>query len=145
MNRTRLKNVQRATHVPGAERLHRGEPLFRDLHALARDDVLDALADALRAERREPEPRASRLQRRDDLRDVVSDEAEARVFRVFFNDATQRELRVFRHAVALVEDDELEPGRVEAHRGREGLDLVPHDVDAAVCEEEEGKTAAAAR
>jgi len=25
------------------------------------------------------------------------------------------------------------------------LDLVPHDVDAAVCEEEEGKTAAAAR
>ena len=52
---------------------------------------------------------------------------------VLLDDPPQRELRVLGHAVALVQDDQLEALAAETHRGGEGLDLVAHDVDAAIC------------
>jgi hypothetical protein len=54
------------------------------------------------------------------------------VLGVFFDDPPKRELRVFGHAVALVQDDQLEPSGPEPHGARETLDLVSHDVDAAI-------------
>ena len=66
-------------------------------HAVARrrkhvlfsiDHVLQAAAHVALPERREAEARAARLQRRDDLADVVADEAEAHVARVLLHHCT---------------------------------------------------------
>ena len=49
------------------------------------NDVLQARANVALAQGREAEARAARLQRRDDLADVVADQAETRVPRVLLN------------------------------------------------------------
>ena len=62
-----------------------------------------------------------------------TDEAEARVLVVVLDDAPQRELRLVRHVVRLVEDHELRVlRREELLRRGKGADLLPHDVDAAL-------------
>jgi hypothetical protein len=50
--------------------------------------ALQALAHVHLRQRREAEARAPRLQRRDDLADVVADQAEARAAGVLLNDCT---------------------------------------------------------
>lgn len=111
---------------------YRRDALGRDVQPLRVHHVLHAISHRLGAERGEAEPGASRLQGGDDLRHVVADEAEAGVLGVLLDDAPQRELRVFGHAVALVEDDEFETRGVEAHGACEGLHFVAHHVDPAV-------------
>jgi hypothetical protein len=73
------------------------------------------------------------LQRRNDFAHVIADQTKPGVLGVFLDDSPQRELRVFGHGIALVEDDQLEPLASETHRARERLDLVSDDVDAAIC------------
>lgn len=46
--------------------------------------------------------------------------------------SAKRELRVARHGVRLVEDNELHPGAEQPLRPRELLDLAPNDFDASV-------------
>ena len=134
----RLQDVQRPSHVTRPESRHRVDGVIRDLEVLLTHHELHAVLHGVWPEGREPEPGAPRLERGDHLRDVVADEAEAGVLGVLFDDSTKRELGVFGHGVALVEDDELEPGvRAETHGGRERADLVPHDVDAAICASED--------
>ena len=114
------------------ERHHGVQPPRSQPHALLARHGQHALPHVRVRQRREPEPRAPRLQRRDDFRGVVGDQAEARVARVLLDDAPERELRVLGHRVALVENDQLELVGEDRARRREVDDLLPHDADAAV-------------
>ena len=70
--------------------------------------MLQAAADLLGLERPEAEARAARLQRGDDLVDVITDHAEARVLRVLLDYSAEGELRIVRHGIRLVEDHQLD-------------------------------------
>lgn len=74
-------------------------------------------------------------QRVDDLRDVVANDAKPRVRGVGLNDPTEGCLRVDRHRVRLIKDDDLDGWDVVLRVLRdltlsELLDLVPDDLDA---------------
>ena len=59
-------------------------------------------------ERGESEAGASRLEGGDDFREVVADEAEASVLRIFLDNPPEGVLSVGCHSVSLVEDHQLE-------------------------------------
>ena len=74
---------------------------------------------------------------------VICNNAKSCIRRVLLHDTSERHLRRARHGIRLVEDDQLEcrqAGRVlgggyraeDLLGGGEGLDLLAHDVDAAV-------------
>ncbi len=73
------------------------------------DDVLQAGAHVALAQGREAEARAARLQRRDDLADVVADQAEARVARVLLDHCARRRAAAPRqHSVKLSRESQAD-------------------------------------
>ena len=118
--------------TPLTERHHGVQPPGSQPHPFLARHRQHPLPDVRVRQRREPEPRAPGLQRRDDLRGVVGDQAEARVAGVLFYDAAQSKLRVLGHRVALVQDHQLELVGEDRPRRREVDDLLPDDADASV-------------
>tara|TARA_B100000767_G_C19615499_1_gene471735 strand:- start:597 stop:881 length:285 start_codon:yes stop_codon:yes gene_type:complete len=94
--------------------------------------MLHAFSDGIRTERGEAKSSTSTLQRRNHFAHVVSNQTKPSVFGVLFDYPPQRELRIFRHRVALVQNDQFEPLAAEPHSAGEGLDLIAHHVDAAI-------------
>lgn len=72
------------------------------------------------------------MQRRDNLTDIVADEAEARVAYVFLHDATQGHLGVLGHGIAFIENDEFKLFIEDRACASKVLDLIAYDVDAAI-------------
>ena len=67
------------------------------------DDVLQSRQHLVFRERSESESGASRLQSRNDLGEIVANEAESRVLRVLLDDSTQSVLSVVRHRISFVQ------------------------------------------
>ncbi|KAI3477930.1 hypothetical protein L1887_60159 [Cichorium endivia] len=123
--------------------VRRADERVEHLVVLKRDrlgvcDHLEPRLGGRGVERAEAELAASRRQRLDDARHIVAHEAEARDAAVLLHDATQRTLRILRHAVRLVEDDDLERRARETFLGighrqlGKVLDLFAHHRDAAL-------------
>lgn len=66
---------------------------------------------------------------RDDLVDVIANNAETNVLRILFNDTTQGCLSLLGHHVGLVQDNELEAFRKQGASLCELLDLFTNNVD----------------
>mmetsp|Transcript_59819 Transcript_59819/g.159100 ORF Transcript_59819/g.159100 Transcript_59819/m.159100 type:complete len:275 (+) Transcript_59819:568-1392(+) len=131
-----LEDVEHLSHVAVPD-LHDGlGTVLAEVDALAACHVLQAPQDLLLQQWREPQLGTPGLQRGDDLAAVVADEDEAGVRSVLLNHAPQGKLRSLGHVVRLVEYHELglplSTARVEELlHADEGLDLIPHHVDAA--------------
>lgn len=136
-----LQDVERPTHVPLAQLDQGLGRLGQDLDALLLNHLIDQHPDVPLLQRTEPKPCAPGQQRGAELVRVVGNDAEPRVGRVFFHDASQRHLRRIRHGIRLVENDQLEATEAGARCPAEAedlfcgckrLDLLPHHIDAAI-------------
>ena len=120
-----LKHVERSPHVSLRELQQCLSPFFRYLHASSvfnvrlfctgKGNSLFSLNDMVKfllhlgdRVRREPEARASTLHRRDDLVDVVTNDAKPDVLGILFYHATQSCLGCGSHHVCFIEDDQFE-------------------------------------
>lgn len=128
-----LEVVDGLSHVSLSREDERRKSLVVVLDSLRLANLLQALEHLGVAQLAVPQDRAAGLDRLDDLVAHVAREGKAGRVRVDLHRAAERLLRAGRHAVRLVEDDHLVPPRRERDLAlREGLDLVPHHVDAAL-------------
>lgn len=72
--------------------------------------------------------RAATLQCGYDFGNVIANQTEASIFGVLFNNATERKLRVARHGVGFVEDDEFNSAREELAGAGEFFDFIANDL-----------------
>jgi hypothetical protein len=73
-------------------------------------DVDETLLHGIARQRTKAKARAARLKSRNDLGQVVANEAKPTIARVLLDDATQRGLRGGGHRVSLVQNDEFATG-----------------------------------
>lgn len=83
-------------------------------------------------QRREPKPRTATLNRRHDLIHIITNNAEANVLRILFDNATEGGLGGGGHHVCFVKDDEFVAFGEEGACFGELFDLFADDIDAAV-------------
>jgi hypothetical protein len=77
---------------------------------------------------RKAKSRASTLQGGNDFTHVVANEAKASVFGVLFNDATKGKLRIVRHGIGFVENDELDTAVEELASTSKFFDFIANDL-----------------
>lgn len=87
-HRSALQQVDHLSHVAAAQFDQRLSTVIGHVQVLRLDHVLQTRHDLLLAQRTETEARASRLQRRYDLGQVVTDQTEANVVGVLLHDST---------------------------------------------------------
>lgn len=81
-----LQHVDHLTHVAARQSDQRPLAVLAGLQTLCVDDIVQARYDLLLDQRRKPEARAARLHCRNDLAQVVADDAEAHVVGVLLDD-----------------------------------------------------------
>lgn len=128
----RLENVQHLSHVATRQGDDGLGALASKTLVLCVGHLHQLGVDGLILERTKAEPSATGLQGRNDLGDVVADEAEPGRLGVLLDDPPQSELSSIGHAVTLVENNQFDASVHQLLSGAKALDLLTNHVDSSV-------------